>query len=68
MDSEAITKSIQTSIRSYEARKEACDRATIEHIMDGEYEAASMKLNEAAQYAACITELEFTLEVMECLS
>lgn len=68
MDNEAITKSIQTSIRSYEARKEACDRATIEHIMNGEYEVASMKLNEAAQYAACITELEFTLEVMEFLS
>ena len=59
------TSFIQTSIKSYQMRRENADKRARHHIDRHEYALAASALAEAAGYQSAINELEFLIECKE---
>ena len=59
------TSFIQTSIESYQMRREYADKRAQKLIERHEYASAATAVAEAAGYQSAINELEFLLESME---
>lgn len=58
-------ESIELGIASHKARENDAKSRATSSIARGEYWTAQIAIQEAAQHAACIEELEFQIEAME---
>lgn len=58
-------ESIQLGLKSHKAREKSARERAVDFTFRGDYWNAAIALQEAAQHAACIKELEFQLEAIE---